>query len=328
MFRISLAVAGLFAGVGSALAGSADLFPEKVKDFGTTPRGPVLIHYFRFTNTTQNTLTLGQPRVSCGCTSAAVSRNQVAPGETAAVVAYMDTRRIPTPNVTKSVIVYVPFLTPNHEEVSLRVQTVCRDDLMMSPDTLALGTLKKGQGGKVSTKVTFTSDPNWAISESTSNGGFVKADHKLESRSGSTVTYEVTATLDKDCPAGNWTSDIFLKTSNPAVASLRIPVTVNVTTVFAISPDAVQFGNVALGNATEKQITLRSEKPFRILAVKGGDEQLDIKVESQEAKPVHVITLSANPKLVGGFARNLEVVTDNKDQPSVVIPVAAKVVGP
>src|SRR3954452_22568015 len=109
MSRFVLAVVGILGTSALATAGPADLFEERVKDFGTTPKGPVLVHYFRFTNTTGQTLQLGQPRVSCGCTSAAVSKNQVAPGETAAVIAYMDTRRIPTPNVTKAVTVYVPF---------------------------------------------------------------------------------------------------------------------------------------------------------------------------------------------------------------------------
>src|SRR5207237_355582 len=162
------------------------------------------------------TLTIGQPRVSCGCTSAAILKNQVGPGETSAVVAYMDTRRIQTPGVTKSVIVYVPFFGAAPEEVSLRVQTVTRDDLMMSPDTIAFGTIRKGQGGKATTEVTFMSDPNWQVTKSTSTGGFVHVEHKLKSRQGSTVTYEVTATLDKDCPVGNWTSDVNLETSNAA----------------------------------------------------------------------------------------------------------------
>ncbi|MBY0514607.1 MAG: DUF1573 domain-containing protein, partial [Gemmataceae bacterium] len=160
---------------GMAWAGAGDLFPEKVKDFGVSPRGPVLVHYFRFTNTTGQPLTLGQPRVSCGCTSAAVTTSRVAPGETAAVVAYMDTRRITTPYTTKSVIVYVPVSVGNNfEEVSLRVQTVCRDDLMMSPDTLAMGTVKQGETGKATTKVTFTSDPNWQVTDATSTGRFVE----------------------------------------------------------------------------------------------------------------------------------------------------------
>ncbi|HJZ57889.1 MAG TPA: DUF1573 domain-containing protein, partial [Gemmataceae bacterium] len=313
----------------AAWAGPADLFPEKVKDFGTTPRGPVLVHYFRFTNTTNQVLTIGQPRVSCGCTSAAVTANHVAPGESAAVVAYMDTRRIPTPYVTKSVTIYVPFTTANSiEEVSLRVQTVCRDDLMMSPDTLAFGTVKAGQGAKVSTKVTFTSDPNWQVTEATSTGAYVKVECKQESRNGSIVTYEVTATLEKECPAGNWISDINLKTSNTAVAQLRIPVTVNITPTVAVSPDTVQLGEVNIGASVEKQVVIQSGTPFKILEVKGNDEQLGIKVDSQEAKAVHTITVSANPKLAGAFSRSLEIVTDNAEQPKVIVPVVAKVVRP
>ncbi|MBX9579523.1 MAG: DUF1573 domain-containing protein [Gemmataceae bacterium] len=332
MFRSAVAAAGVLLTVVPAWAGPADLFAEKVKDFGTTPRGPVLVHYFRFTNTTGQPLTLGQPRVSCGCVSAAVSKNQVAPGETAAVIAHMDTRRIQTPNTTKSVTIYVPFLAPAHEEVSLRVQTVCRDDLVMAPDTLAFGTVRKGQGGTATTKVTFTSDPNWKVTEAASTGGYVKAEVKEESRAGAVVTYAVTATLDKDCPAGNWTADIVLKTSNPAVASLRVPVTVTVTVAAAASvaatPEAVQFGDVPMGTPAEKRVVLKGGSPFKILEIKGADDQLGVKVaDKDEAKAEHVITLSASPKAAGGFVRSVEIVTDNKDQPKVVIPVAAKVTG-
>ncbi len=228
-----LAAAALLGGAVPAWAGPGDLFAEKVMDFGTTPKGTVLVHYFRFTNTTGQTLSIGGPRVSCGCVTATVSKNQLAPGESAAVTAYMDTRRIPTANVTKTVLVYVPFLSPSQEEVTLKVQTVARDDLMMSPDVLAFGTVKAGAGGTVTTKVTFLGDPNWKVTEAKSTGGYVKAAVKEDARANGLVTYEVTATLDKACPAGVWVADVFLTTSNPAVAKLRVPVTVTVT------PDAV-----------------------------------------------------------------------------------------
>ena len=203
-----------------AWAGPAEMFEEKDKDFGVSPKGTVLVHYFRFTNNTKETITLGQPRVSCGCVTPALTTYKVAPGETAAVIAYMDTRRIPNAGVTKSVFVFVPFLTPQLEEVSLKVTTVTRDDLLMSPDVLAFGTVTKGKGAKTTTKVTFTSDGNWKIKKATSTGGFVAAKFKESSRNGTIVTYEVSAILDKDCPAGNWTSDIYLETSNAAVAKL------------------------------------------------------------------------------------------------------------
>src|SRR6478672_11328152 len=152
MIRLLIGVVVVLGTAASALAGPGDLFPEKVMDFGPSPRGTVLVHYFRFTNNTNQTLTVGTPRVSCGCVSAAMSKNTIGPGESAAVIAYMDTRRIPQPNTVKSVTIYVPFVSPTVEEVALRVQTVARDDLAMVPDVLAFGTVMKGQGAKVSTK--------------------------------------------------------------------------------------------------------------------------------------------------------------------------------
>jgi len=326
MTRFVLGVAVLLSVSGFALAGPADMFDEKEKDFGVSPKGTVLVHYFRFTNNTKNTVTLGQPRVSCGCVTPALSKNQLAPGETAAVIAYMDTRRIPQAGVTKTVIVYVPFQSPTFEEVALKVTTVTRDDLLMSPDTLALGTVTKGKGAKATTKVTFTSDANWEIKKASSTGAYVIPEFKLASRSGTMVTYEVTATLDKDCPAGNWMSDIYLETSNAAVAKLRIPVTVNVVTPVAAKPEIVSFGDVKMGSAPEQTVTIQATAPFKILAVKGADDQLTVKINKDASQAVHTIVIAANPKATGGFTRNLEFVTDNKDQPSIVVPVTAKVV--
>jgi hypothetical protein len=242
MYRLALAAVGVFVSIGSAVAAPADLFAEKVKDFGPTPRGPVVTHYFRFTNTTDQTITLGQPRVSCGCVAASVSQFTVAPGQTAAVIAQMNTNRAGPAGVTKSVTVYVPFVAPTHTEVALRVQAVIRDDLILSPDTINLGTVRHGLGATGATKVTITTDPNWQITEATSSGAFVKAEAKLESRQGGMVTYVVTTALDKDCPAGFWIADITLKTTNPGVATVRIPVTVTVSPPVTLSPAAATDG--------------------------------------------------------------------------------------
>jgi hypothetical protein len=295
-------------------------------NFGTSPKGTVLVHYFRFTNNTKQTITVGNPRVSCGCVAAAVNKNQIAPGETGVVIAHMDTRRIPQANTVKSVTVYVPFHGPTFEEVQLRVQTVTRDDLFMSPDRISFGDLPAGKGGTMSTKVTFASDPSWKITEATSTGGFVKADFKEESRRGNFVTYEVTATVDKACPQGNWISHIYLKTSDANMGKIRVPVPVNVTADTAIQADGAAFGTLPVGVETEKTVTLQSGKPFKILEVKGGDEQLKVVVPNSEPSQKHTLILAANPQSVGGFTRNVEVVTDSKEQPKLIIPITAKVV--
>ncbi len=329
MYRLLGTASIVLMTAGAAFAGPGELIPDKVMDFGTTPKGAILVHYFRFTNTTKQTIHVGTPRVSCGCVTATMSKHEIAPGETAAVVAYMDTRRIPTPNITKTVTVYVPFVSPMVEEVALRVQTVTRDDLMMSPDTLAFGTVTKGEGGKLSTKVTFMSDPNWTLQEAVSSGGFVKTEFKEVSRQGSMVTYDVTAMLDKSCPVGNWTSTITLGTSNAAVTKLRLPVTVNVVAPVAVSPENIAFGELAVGASAEQKIVIQSGAgtPFKILEVRGGDEQLKLSVDNQDMAAQHTIIVAANPTAPGGFTRQVEIVTDNKMHPTVIVPITAKVVG-
>jgi len=328
MTRFLFALAALFGTTSGVWAGATDLFEEKLKDFGTTPRGPVLVHYFRFTNTTNQTINIGQPRVSCGCTAATSLQTSLEPGKTGAIVAYMDTRRIPTPNMVKSVIVYVPVTMPHWEEAVLRVQTVTRDDLIFNPDTIALGNVRKGQGGQATAKISFLSDPNWQITGVTSTGGFIKAEAKLAGRQGSQVTYDITATLDPECPVGNWISDLNLTTSNAGVASLRLPVTVNVVKPVTVSAEQVQLGDIPLGNHVEHRVIIQSASPFKIVGVKGIDQSVVVQSITEEAKPVHVLTLNATPAMLGVFTRTIEVMTDNQEQPKISLTVIGKVISP
>lgn len=324
MRRQLLSLFAMLTVVAAAQAGASEYFSEHVKDFGTTPRGPVLTHYFTITNTSKNTITLGQPRVSCGCVSASLLKNTLAPGEKTAVVAYMDTRRIPTAGVLKSVIVFVPFLSPTAEEVQLRVQTIARDDLVISPDSLALGTVRKGQGGKATTKVTFYSDPNWTITEATSTGAYVKASVAPGTKSGSQVAYEITAELDPTCPVGNWTADVWLKTTGAGVEKIRLPVTVNVIAPIAVNPEAVTFGSVKVGEKGEQRVILQGSVPFKVLEVKGADDALTATAVSDDARPVHILKLAYSPKKAGDLTKTLEVITDSKEQPKVTVSLTGK----
>lgn len=323
MVRLMLAgLVGLLA-AGSARAGAADYFRETVKDFGTTPRGPVLVHYFAVANTSAQPVTIGQPRVSCGCVSASVLNPQLAPGQATAVVAYMDTNRIPTPGVTKSVTVYVPFLAPVAEEVQLRVQTVTRTDLMINPDTVALGAVRFGQGGAATIKVSFLSDPNWQITEAKSTGVYLKPTVKP---AGTPGTYDLTVALDPACPVGNWTADIHLTTTGAGVEKLRVPVTVAVTAAISVNPQAVAFGDVPAGKPAEKQVILQSPTPFAVKEVKAAAPGLTVKPVADGARPTHILKLSFSPTAAGPAKSAFEVLTDSKDQPVVRVPWTANVV--
>ena len=305
-----------------AQAANADMFPEMAKDFGTSPRGPVLTHYFPVKNTTAQPITLGQPRVSCGCVSASVGKTVLAPGDSTFVVAMMDTKRIPQANVTKTVTVFVTVQSAGRvEEVQLRVTSVARDDLVMAPETFAFGTVRQGQGGKVTTKLTLYSDPNWQISETESSGIYVKATakklDKLVNESG--VSYEVTATLDPACPVGNWTADVLVKTSAAGMTKLRIPVTVNVIAPIAANPEAARFDGAVVGTASDLKVILQGGQAFKILEVKGADAELEVAPTGPASRPVHILKLTLTAKDAGKVSKTIEVVTDHPEQKSLKI---------
>jgi hypothetical protein len=309
--------------------GAADLFSERVKDFGASPRGALLVHYFRFTNTTGQPLVLGSPRVSCGCVSVALSSQRVGPGETAAVIAYMDTRKIPTPNTIKSVTIYVPFLSPTVEEVTLRVQTIARDDLSITPDTIDFGTLPHGQGGRRTATIAFQGDSNWQITSVASTGGYVQAELSPPQRQGQRVSYTLTTVLSKDCPSGNWICELILRTNHPGTPHLRLPVTVVVTPpVVAARPQTVTFERLSVGQTAEQRLTLEADRPFRILQVRGADEQVQVTLDADRQSQSHAISITVRPQGTQPLHRTLEFHTDNPRQPIIPVIVQAPNITP
>jgi len=193
-----------------------------------------------------------------------------------------------------------------------------------------LGTVKKGGTGTAKVSVTLFSNIVWQVSGATSTGQYVKAEVKaVKAQLGRTV-YEITATLDQKCPAGNWMSDVYLTSSTPGLEKFRIPVTVNVVPAIAVEPGALKLGELklpaggpAIGPRT--RITINGLSPFRILKVNAGDKQISAKILHDDARTRHVVELELAPTQAGAFLRDIEIVTDDKDMPSVIVPVSATV---
>jgi hypothetical protein len=99
------------------------MFQELSVDFGSVPRGPTLSHPFRLTNNTGRTVHISSVRVSCGCVRASALDTVLAPGQSTAIQAAMDTRRFLG---TKAITIYVSFDQPHRDEVRLWVQANSR----------------------------------------------------------------------------------------------------------------------------------------------------------------------------------------------------------
>ena len=322
--RFSLVILLGLCVTGSASASWADaLFDELSRDFGSVPRGPTLTHPFRLVNKTNQRVHIASVRVSCGCTSAQALQHDLAPGQETAILVQMDTRRF---QHTKSVTIFVQFDQPRWEEVRLWVQANSRDDVTVIPESLAFGTVKRGSKPATAVNITFLGDGNWQILGARSDSNYVQPSVKQTRRDAGEVSYQLTASLSPDTPAGKWYTDVWLQTNNPSIPRVRVPLAVEVAAPLSISPMTVVLGEVKAGKLAERRIIVRGSTPFRITGIKGTDKLLSVREAEAESKTVHVLTVTLRPTKAGELNRSLRILTDLPNESDIEFNAKARVV--
>jgi Protein of unknown function (DUF1573) len=326
MFRFSLAAAAalVLSAPAPAATWAEGLFEELSRDFGSVQRGPMLTHQYRLTNNTGQTVRITGVRVSCGCTSATALQGVLAPGQSTAVMAQMDTTRFVGP---KTVTIFVQFDQPQWAEVHLSISANSRTDVVITPEGLAFGPVPRGTSPSRATTVTFSGGTQLASVAAESN--YVQLSAKAVRNNGFDVAYEVTATLRPDTPVGKWFTDVWLNTNNAGSPRIRVPLTVDVEPALNLSPATAAFGSVPMGNPAERRVILRGPSPFKITEIKGTDDQITVTTaDSKEARPVHVLTVKVKANGTGDLSRTLTVVTDLPGDGTAELPVKATVVMP
>jgi hypothetical protein len=308
MVRYSLVGLVLLALAVPAYAQRADaMFDELSRDFGSVPHGTQQTHAFRLVNNTGGTVRISGIRVSCGCTTARALTSVLAPGQETAIVASMDTRRFFN---DKNVTIYVTFDQPRYEEVRLWIQANSRSDVEFSADGITFGRVKRGTGPVSKMTVTFRGDGNTQVVEARSESNYVKPVLKEAGRGTGDVTYEIAAQVRPDIPAGKWYTDIWLKTNNPNMPKLRVPVTIEVEAALSANPNTVTLGQVKAGTELDRKVIIRGVTPFRIIGITGADSQIRVVESNSESKTVHVLTLTLNPLEPGVLSRLIRIQTD------------------
>lgn len=325
MFRYILVIVIGFwsASAVSAASWSEALFEELGRDFGSVPRGPTLNHPFRLTNQTGQSVHIANVRVSCGCVSASALKDDLAPGQSTAIVANMDTMRF---YGTRTVTIYVQFDRPQWEEVRLWVRANSRDDVSLTPDALAFGQIRHGANPTSTINVSLLGNSQWQILEAHGESNYVQTAAKEIRREDSQVTYQLSARLRPDTPVGKWFSDVWLKTNNPSMPRVRVPLTVEIEPALSINPSSVILGPVKAGGESERKIIVRGSEPFRITKIEGTDDSWSVQESSPESKPVHVLTVKLRGKNPGELSKTLRVLTDLKQEGDVEFQATAQVV--
>jgi hypothetical protein len=201
------------------------MFPEPSKDFGSVPRGPTVSHLFRLTNNTAYPVHISGVRVSCGCTTASALATNLAPGQSTAIQAFMDTGRF---RGSKAVTIYVSFDRPSRDETRLWIQANSCEDLLITPEAFALGRAQRGRVPSASVIITFTGSGPSQITELERGSNYIRTGLTVLRRDSAESSYRLTASVRADTPVGRWYTEVWLKTNNPAMARIRVPLTVEI----------------------------------------------------------------------------------------------------
>jgi hypothetical protein len=324
MVRYCLVIlAGLgWAGSASAASWADAMFRELSKDFGTVPRGPMLTHPFHVVNNTGSPVHISGIRVSCGCVSATAMHGNLAVGQETVILAQMDSRRF---TGVKTVTIYVQLDQPHSEEVRLWVQANSRDDVTVTPESLAFGQIKRSSAPSASVTITFLGNGQWQIVGAQCDSNYVQTTLKEQHRQATEVAYTLTAQLRSDSPVGKWYSDIWLKTNNAATPKIRVPLTVEIESALNISPTVLSLGQVKIGAQMERKVIVRGVKPFRVTDIKGADDILNVRDTTTDSRAVHVLTVTLKPQKQGDLNRILRVKTDLKDESEIEFQAKAQI---
>ena len=330
-----LAVISLFLfGTGTSLFGQqgsnswalkmfSELGTERSHNFGNVALHAETVHRFAFKNIYKEDVVLAsEPQSNCSCTKPSASKMVIKSGETAEIIARVDTSG-KTHTGQRKATVTVRFSQPRYAEIQLQIAAYIRTDVIFEPGAVEFGGV--GQGTSVSKKVYLQYNGNrngWSLIglKNTDNG--VKAVAQEVPRQNGRKTYEVTVTL-KDTAQPGYVNDLLLFNTNDGGANgqIFIPIRAQVLAPLSAKPSYFQLGVVHPGEQISKNLVIRGSSPFRIEKISSTDSRMKFLTANQESV-VHVIpvTFSAD-KTPGAIHQMISVRTSQKEMPEVDISV-------
>lgn len=324
MSRFLLAVVasvGVFGLAGTAAANPQNwpdtLFAEKSFDFGAVPRGGVVRHPFVLTNRLNVPISIVNLRVSCGCTSGTASASLVQPGQTAIVEAQMDTRNFVG---RKSTTLFVAVMAGNQQtEIGLGVSSLILSDVVLNPGVIDFGMAGRGQAPQQVLTIDRIGKPDWRITKLVSTSKALGASLAETKRAGGEVGYRLTVALRPDAPAGIIRDEIRLMTNDPETPSIPVPINGQVKGDLSAAPSLVTMNALAASSpAAQSKIIVRASKPFTISRIDGQGDGFALAAADAARKPLHVVTLTYDPKAGttrGDLHKTFRIVTDLPGEP-------------
>ncbi len=135
-------VAAVLVACQAAIAAPKITFENTQVDFGTMGQGKSVDLVYRFRNTGDQELTIGNIHASCGCTNATAAKRSLKPGEASEIRAKFNSGTF-RGKITKTITVETN--DPDNRTVQLTVVGYVKPSVEVFPQSINFGTLKKGR---------------------------------------------------------------------------------------------------------------------------------------------------------------------------------------
>jgi hypothetical protein len=250
-------------------AGAADPAPRllielPVHDFGTVEQGSRVEHAFKIHNAGAGWLQVSKVDGSCGCTAGVSHDGNVAPGADTWVTVSLDTANI-AGRTAKTLILHSN--DPTVPEAALSLTGTVLTDVVVSPNTLYLGRIRRGHTVRreIIVKSGRPGTPYGVVdiqSEIPSVRAHVEAGAAPDEQ-------RVIIEVAPDAPLGRFTDELRVRTNSPRQPVVTIPVFGSVEGDLAALPPQVTFPLARDGSAPshDVQITNRTSQHVTLTSV-------------------------------------------------------------
>ncbi|MHC4400287.1 MAG: DUF1573 domain-containing protein [Planctomycetota bacterium] len=293
MLRKAALALGLLVTWASPLLGqewAQKMFEVTSHDFGSVARGAKSEFEFVLKNLYVEDVHISSVRASCSCTSPTIKNAWLKTYETGAIVARFNTQAF---SGRRGATITVSIDKPFRAKVRLQVKGHIRSDVAIHPGSVLLGAVGEGAAVEKTVTVSHSGRSDWRIVDVESPNPHLSATATKTGRRGGKVVYEVKVRLDETAPPGYLQDHLMLVTNDRRATRVPLPVEGVVQSGITVSPESLFLGVVAPGKSVTRQLVVKSNRPFRIVAISCGDACFQFDTPAEPAsKPLHLIPVT------------------------------------
>lgn len=293
----------------------SELGTVRTHDFGSVALHADVEHRFAFKNIYKEDVVISSVSSNCGCTKASASKTRIRSGETAEIIARVDTSGRQHTKGRKATITVV-FAKPALAEVQMQVKTYIRADVGFDPGSIEFGTTTQGKSVVKRAYLQYEGRPDWALIGVQKTNPGIRAEAREARRTSTGVVYEILVELKATAEPGYIHDLLKFKTNDPdpATASIFLPIRGVVTAPLTAKPSYLQLGVVPKNTTITKNLVVCGSTPFQILRVDSKDKRMSF-LKTDLKRTVHVVpvTFRAGDQ-TGAISETIVVSTSQKNE--------------